>query len=141
MHWFCTHHTSTQNTWQQTKYFNVDFDSNGLFLFLYFKELPSIQKKLKYLFGKIFGSLDTSNWIYLLRNYISNYVYLKDMYIALKGIRKILFASGLRILLVCKFVNFTTVFTKKLKNIKLSKVCMQISVQYSFKLLDFASYQ
>ena len=41
--------------------------------------------------GKLFGSLHTSNRIYLLRNYFSNYVYLKDMYMSLKGIGKILF--------------------------------------------------
>ena len=53
------------------------FDSNEIvFLFLY---------------GNIFGSPHTSNRIYLLRNCFSNYLYLKDMYIALKGIGKILF--------------------------------------------------
>ena len=46
IHWFCKRHTSIQNTWQQTRYFNVDFDSNGLFLlFIYFRQVPSIQGK------------------------------------------------------------------------------------------------
>ena len=35
------------------------------------------------------------------------------MCIALKGIGKILFVSLLRFLLICKFLNVTTVFTKK----------------------------
>ena len=65
--------------------------------------------------GKLFGSLHTSNWIYLLRSYFSNYVYLKDMYLNLKGIRKILFVSVLRILLICKTLNFTATFTNKIK--------------------------
>ena len=71
-----------------------------------------------------------------------NYIYLKDMYIILKGIKKILFASVLRVLLICKFLNFT-------KIIKLSKVCIlhpthitihsfwskfcQLSVKFTFK--------
>ena len=63
--------------------------------------------------GKLFGSLHTSNRIYLLRNCFSKYVYLKDMYLSLKGIGKILFVSVLRILLICKFLNFTAAFTKK----------------------------
>ena len=67
-------------------------------------------------------------WIYLLRNCFSNYVYLKDTYITLKGIGKVLFVSVLRILLICKFLKFTTVFTKK---IKVSKVCIQLSVRES----------
>ena len=70
-------------------------------------------KKKKHLLGNIFGSPHTSNRIYLLRNCFSNYVYLKDMYITLKGIGKILFVSVLRILLICKFLNFTAAFTKK----------------------------
>ena len=48
MHWSCRPRTSTQNTWQQTRYFNVDFDINGLYFFsLYFIEVPSIYKKIK----------------------------------------------------------------------------------------------
>ena len=39
------------------------------------------------------------NWIYLLQNYFSNYVYLKDIYKSLKGIGKIQFVSELTILL------------------------------------------
>ena len=37
---------------------------------------------------------------------------LKCMYITLKRIGKILFVSALRILLICKFLNFTVIFTK-----------------------------
>ena len=70
-------------------------------------------RKKKHLLGNIFGSPYTSNWIYLLRNCFSNYIYLKDMHITLKDIEKILFVSVLRILLICKFLNFMAVFTKK----------------------------
>ena len=70
-------------------------------------------RKIKHVIGKIFGSPHTSNWIYLLRNCFSNYVYLKDMYLSLKGIGKILFVSVLRILLICNFLNFKAAFTKK----------------------------
>ena len=159
MHWSCRRRTSTQNTWQQTRYFNVDFDSNGLFLYLYisdkylqFKEksilnwainfiIKSIRKEIeisakrlfsfsiivfsmkllvihftrkkKHLLGNFFGSPHTSNRIYLLGNCFSTYIYLKDMYITLKGIGKTLFVSVLRILLISKFLNFTAAFTKK----------------------------
>ena len=54
------------------------------------------------------------NWMYLLRNFFSNYAYLKDTYTTLKGIGKILFVSVLRILLICKFLNFTADSLKKL---------------------------
>ena len=37
------------------------------------------------------------DWIYLLQNYFSSYVYLKDIYETLKRIGKIQFASELRI--------------------------------------------
>ena len=55
----------------------------------------------------------------------SNYVYLKDMFITLKRIEKIMFVLVSRILLISKFTNFPAVFTIK---IKLSEVCMQLSV-------------
>ena len=46
IHQFCRRHTLIQNTWQQTRYFYVDFDSNGVFLlFIYFGQVPSIQGK------------------------------------------------------------------------------------------------
>ena len=39
VHWSYRRSTSNQNTWQQTSYFNVDVDSNGLlFLFSYTPE-------------------------------------------------------------------------------------------------------
>ena len=64
-------------------------------------------KRNKHLLRKVFGSLRTSNQIYLLRNCFSNYVYLKHMYITLKGIGNFPFVSLVRILLICKFLNFT----------------------------------
>ena len=54
---------------------------------------------------KLFVSLHTSNRIYLLQSCFSNYVYLKDLYMSLKGIGKALFVSVLRILLICKTLN------------------------------------
>ena len=170
IHWFCRSHTSIQNTWQQTSYFNVDFDNNGLFLsIVYFRHINSIQgkcisiwainfiiKSIKKGFevlaksffsfsiivfnmkclvvpfirkiicqGTLFGSLYTSNRIYFLRNCFSNYVYLKDMYMHLKGTGKILLVEVLRNLLISKTLTFTTAFTKI---IKVSKVCIQFSV-------------
>ena len=68
----------------------------------------------KLLLGENFGSPHTSNQVYLLRGYFSNYLYLKDMYIILKGTGKILYALELRILLICKFLNFTAPSLKKL---------------------------
>ena len=59
---------------------------------------------------KNFDSLNTSNRIYLLRIFFPNYAYLKDTYITLKGIGKTLFVSVLRILRICKFLNFLAVF-------------------------------
>ena len=53
------------------------------------------------------------NWIYLLQNYLSSYVHLKDINKTLKGIGKIQFVSESTILLICKLLNFTGVFTKK----------------------------
>ena len=86
---FCT---SNKDIWQQTWQINIDFDINGLlFLFLYFREVPSIQKKQKHLLIQIFDSPYTSNRIYLLRNCFSSYFHAKDMYINMKGIGKILF--------------------------------------------------
>ena len=82
-------------------------------------------KEKTHLLGNIFGLPHASNQIYLLQNYFSNYVYLKDTYITLKSIGKILFVSVLKILLICKFLNFTATVTKK---VKLSKVCIQFSV-------------
>ena len=46
IHWFCNRHTSLQNTWQYARCFNADFNSNGLFfLFIYFRQVLSIQEK------------------------------------------------------------------------------------------------
>ena len=65
---------------------------------------------------KAFSSLRIfeSNRIYLLRNFFSNYAYLKDKYITLKKIRKILFVLVLRIFSIYKFLNFTTIVSKNL---------------------------
>ena len=70
-------------------------------------------RKKKHLLENIFGSHHTSNWIYLLQNCFSNYAYLKDMYITLKGIEKILFVLVLTILLICKCLSFMAAFTEK----------------------------
>ena len=92
MHCSCRRSASTQNTWQQTRYFHADFHRNGsLFLFLYFRKCLKFGKKQKNLLRKKFDLPHTNNRIYLLWNCFSNYVYPKDKYISLKGIGKILF--------------------------------------------------
>ena len=144
------------------RYFNADFDNNGLFLlfltfqpdiYLQFRErsiliwainfiIKSIRKRIeilaKSLFSfsiivfnmkflvilfmrksitsskKLFGSLHTSNRIYLMRNCFSNSAYLKDMYLSLKGTEQIMFVSMLRILLIFKTLNFSATFTNKI---------------------------
>ena len=55
-HWSYRGSTSNQNTWQQTSYFNVDFDSNGLlFLFSYTSEkCLQFSKKTKAFVKKLF---------------------------------------------------------------------------------------
>ena len=59
-----------------------------------------------------------SDRIYLLRNCFSKYVYLKHKcsYITLKGIRKIVIVSVLRILLICKFLKLTIIVAKEKLN-------------------------
>ena len=64
----------------------------------------------------VFGSSHTSNRVHLLRNCVSNYVYLKDMYITLKGtgkIQKFGLCQGQEFFLICKFLNFMAVFAEK----------------------------
>ena len=86
----CRRRTSTQNTWQYTRYFNINFNSNRLLFFGYILEkYLQLRKAQKHLLGKIVGPSHTSNQIYLLWNCSSNYVYLKAKYITLKGIGKI----------------------------------------------------
>ena len=87
---------STQNTWQQTRYFKVYFESNGLiFLFhiyIYLIEVPSIQKKTKS-FAQVnfwFNPYKKPD-ILTVELFFKLCTYLKDMYITLKGIRRILF--------------------------------------------------
>ena len=107
-------------------YYFLDYSMDYYFFFYIFQRTTfNLEKKQKHLLRKMFGSPHTSNQIYLLWNGFSNYAYLKDMYITLKGIGKILFVSVLKILLICKFLNFTVVVIKK---IKISKVCIQFSV-------------
>ena len=66
--------------------------------FLYFREVHSIKKKKQMpLLRQIFDLPYTSDLIYLQWNCFSSYLYLKDMYIILKGTGKILFILVLRI--------------------------------------------
>ena len=83
------------------------------FFFCISEKYLQFRRKQKHLLKKNFGSSHTSNQIYLPTNCFSYYAYLKDMYITLKRVEKILFVSVLRILLICKILNFTAVFTKK----------------------------
>ena len=65
--------------------------------------------------------LCTTKWIYLLQNYFSSYVYLRDIYKTLKGIGIIQFVSELTFLLnleISKFHHdFMGVFTNRIKEI------------------------
>ena len=71
----------------------------SIYLFI-LENYLQFRKKQKHLLGKIFSLPHTSNRIYLLRNYFSNYVYLKDIYITLKKIGKILFVSVLKVFVI-----------------------------------------
>ena len=83
------------------------------YLFFYISRSAfNLEKKQKHFLRKTFGSPDTSNQTFFFC--FSNYAYLKDMYINLKEIEKILFVLVLRILLTCKFLNLMAVFTKKI---------------------------
>ena len=90
-------------------WFKVDFHGNRLFFFKTFQRSTFNLEKNSICWGKSFNLPHTNKGIYLLRNYFLNYVHLKDMYITLKGTGKILFISVLRILLIRKSLNFTTV--------------------------------
>ena len=117
MHCSCRHRTSIKNTWQYNRYFNIDFNSNGLLFLFICRSENCIQftKKQKHFSRKTFGfpQITGISWIYLLQNGFLNCLYLKDMYTTLKGVGKILFVLVLKTLLICKFLNFTTVFTRK----------------------------
>ena len=65
------------------------------YLLWYFRRVP-LEKTKAFL-----------NWIYVLWYYFSNYVYLRDTHIIVTGMRNIMFPSVLRIVLICKFLNFT----------------------------------
>ena len=67
-------------------------------IFFYISEkYIQLRKKKMPLLRQIFGSPYTSDLIYLQWNCFSSYLYLKDMYIILKGTGKILFILVLRI--------------------------------------------
>ena len=84
----------------------------GLFFFCISEKYLQFRKK-QLLLREIFGLPHASNGF-------SNYTYLKHMYITLKGIGKNLFVSILRILVICKFLNFMVDFTKR--NLNFSKL-------------------
>ena len=68
-------------------YYSISF-------FIYISEkYLQFRKEQKHLLRKNFGPPHTSNRIYLLCNRFSNYIYLRDMQITLKGIGKVLFIS------------------------------------------------
>ena len=48
MHWSCRRRISTQNTWQWTRSFNVEFDSNGLVFLLFTFQRSIFNSKKKY---------------------------------------------------------------------------------------------
>ena len=84
-------------------------------------------RKKKHLLGNIFGSSHTRNRIYLLQKCFSNYVYLKDMYMTLEGTGKLLFASVLRNLLICRFLNSAAIFSKKIKLFAYNFTCDKVN--------------
>ena len=85
------------------------------FFFKHILEKYQFRKRQKHSSRNIFSSPQNNRtWPDLLT--VENYTKLKDMLITLKRIGKILFVSVLRTFQICKFLNFTTVFTKKTKN-------------------------
>ena len=103
-----------KNNWQYTRYLAyISIAIDYYFLFHISQKDLQFRKKTKVFVKENFWFPHTSNWVYLLWNCFSNYVFLKDMYITSKGIGKISFVSVLRILLICKFLNLTAVFTKR----------------------------
>ena len=61
-YWKCKTPYFTQNTWQQTRYFNVDFDSKGLLFFFYIpRKYVQFRKIQKHLLEKNFASNYFSN--------------------------------------------------------------------------------
>ena len=95
------------------------------FVFVFQRSTFNLEKTKAFV-KENFWFIPSSNRIYLLRKCFSNYVYLKDMYIKLKGVGKLLSVSLLTILLICKFINITAIFTKNF--FKVFKVCIQLSV-------------
>ena len=70
-------------------------------------------RKKKHLLRNIHPIHVTGSTLYRIDFFFFNYVYLKDMYITLKGIGKNLFVSVLRTLLICELLSFTAAFTKQ----------------------------
>ena len=87
--------------------------------FLFYKYISEkylqFRKNKNILLRKTFDTPHTSNW-----STCYGTAYLKDMYLILKGIEKIIFVMTLKILLICKYLNFTAVLS-------FSKVCIQFS--------------
>ena len=122
IHWFCKRHTSIQNTWQQTRYFKADSDSNVLFLlFIYFRQVPSIQEKYINL-GNQFHYKKYNEWIEILAKCFSFSIIVCSMkLLVILFIRKKNICQG--IILVhsiqvtkstyCRFV-FQTMYTSKI---------------------------
>ena len=112
-------HINLGNQFHYKKYDESDQNISKTFVFIFHHSIQheasgyAFYKEKKHLLGDIFGSPHTRNQIYLPQNCFSNYVYLKDMYIILKGFGKILLVSLLIVLLICKFPSFRTAFTKK----------------------------
>ena len=105
------------------------------FLFYISRKYLQFRKKLKAFVKEIFDSPHTSNRINLPRNCFSNYLYLKDMYITLKEIEKILFVLVLEF---CSSVNFETSWPSSLnKNLNFSKFSYNFPCEkVNFSLID-----
>ena len=134
MYWSCRRRTSAQHTWQQARYFNVDFDINELLylFFLHFREVPSIQKKIKALVKENFWftsyklpDLLTVEMFFKLcipKTYVHN----------LERNWKNSVCIGVRILLHYTFLNFMAAFTQKSLNISV------FAYNFPFEKINFS---
>ena len=74
MHFSCRSCTSPPNAGQQTRYFKVDFNNNGIIFLFFLFQRNTLNLEKKALVKKMFGSYHRSNRIYLLRNCFSDYI-------------------------------------------------------------------
>ena len=97
--------------------------------------------KIKKIQHTILKAITNKNLLRILTRFIvGKYVYLKCMYITLKRIGKILFVSALRILLICKFLNFTAIFTKQRLNFPKYQLSVIVKKFVFFSMLNINTF-